>query len=663
MKTKMSKSMLMTALICGSIVPVLYGGASVYAAEAAAEDALSSFELNPMIITAQRVETNDLNTPAAVEIYDEKKIEQSGAANAFDVLQDSLGVFIHSQGFNGTAMGTMTSKIMIRGVQQGTLVLVNGVPMNMDGKYNLEDIPTESIERIELVRGGGSVLYGSEATGGVINIITKNKMKNKVSVAAGNYGKEKYNLSLGIDRFNVVAGLENRGSASPMSRPPSGTGNGYDYDKGERKSILWNYKITDGLVFTHAYSKNEHRYEQRAFPEGKHEGIFNDYTDKDNNFFLNYDKDGWKATVAYGTQEKETFYHGIRSKKPTEYVYAWRKGHNTNINVQKQFKVGKGHKDSFLIGANYQREDMDTFGYTNSRETSLKRNNASIYLSYNWAMNDRSNLMVNMRQTWATGIDGKQTRVEKGKTIHEETHNANMNKFTPEVEYIYRFNDRSSLYAKAGKSFRMPNLTQIFGTGNINPTLDLKPEQGTHYEVGYKLNEGNRSWRLSVFNFKIKDAIEADAKDLNNIKYYNCSLRNTGVELALNIKHNENLSTSWGLMFNNPQQQDNKTFGDNAWHDYYGKYQLQCGVNYDKGKFSGALKLNYVGDRTAQSADQRHLKPQFFTNLHLSYSPEKNHKFFLHVNNILDRLDITSNSTSNYYTLGRNFMAGYEFSF
>ena len=45
--------------------------------------------------------------------------------------------------------------------------------MNQDGKYNLEDIPTESIEKIEVVKGGGSVLYGSEATGGVINIITK----------------------------------------------------------------------------------------------------------------------------------------------------------------------------------------------------------------------------------------------------------------------------------------------------------------------------------------------------------------------------------------------------------------------------------------------------------------------------------------------------------
>ena len=653
MEKKLSKGMLMAALICGSVVPVLLGGASVYAAEAE-DDALGSFTLDPMVVTAQRVETRDLDTPAAIEVFDEKKIEQSGAANAFDVLQDSLGVTMHSQGFNGTSMGTMTSKIMIRGVERGTLVLVNGVPMNQDGKYNLEDIPTESIERIELVRGGGSVLYGSEATGGVVNIITKDKMKNSVSVAAGNYGKERYNLSLGLDRFNIVAGLENRGKATPMSRPVTGSGNGYDYIKGERKSILWNYKITDGLVFTHSYSKNRHRYEQRAFPAGTHPGIFNDYSDRDNNFYLNYDKDGWKVTAAYGTQEKQTDY-----KRTTgDYMYAWRKGHNTNINVQKQFTVGK--KDKLLVGASMQREDMDTYSYTGKRDSNYKRNNYSVYLSYDWAINDKSNLMVNMRETWATGIEGKQTAGGTTKTVK----NDNMSKFTPELEYIYRINENSSLYAKAGKSFRMPNLTQIFGTGSINPTLDLKPENGTHYEIGYKLNDGNRAWRLSVFNFKIKDALEADLSAYPpDISYTNCNVRNTGVELALNIKHNDNWSTNWGVMYHNPQQQDESTYGDNAWHDYYGRYQLQGGANYDSKKFSGALKFNFVGNRTAQHASQRHIKPQLFTNLHLSYSPEKAHKLFLHVNNILDRADITTNSSTNYYTLGRNFMLGYEYSF
>lgn len=100
------------------------------------------------------------------------------------MLQNTLGVTVQSQGFNGAAMGTMTSKIMIRGAQVGTLVLLNGVPMNMDGKYNLEDIPSGAIEKIEIVRGGGSVLYGSEATGGVINIITKKRINNKVKFSA-----------------------------------------------------------------------------------------------------------------------------------------------------------------------------------------------------------------------------------------------------------------------------------------------------------------------------------------------------------------------------------------------------------------------------------------------------------------------------------------------
>ena len=129
--------------------------------------------MDQMVVTATRTEKKDLDIPAVVEVYSEEQIEKSSAANAYDVLQNTLGVNTQSQGFNGIGMSTMTSKVMIRGVEKGTLVLVNGVPMNQDGKYNLEDIPTESIEKIEVVKGGGSVLYGSEATGGVINIITK----------------------------------------------------------------------------------------------------------------------------------------------------------------------------------------------------------------------------------------------------------------------------------------------------------------------------------------------------------------------------------------------------------------------------------------------------------------------------------------------------------
>lgn len=99
-------------------------------------------EINTHVVTvtAKRLEATDLATPAIVDVYTQEDIQRTGAANAYDVLQNTLGVISQSQGFNGTSMGTMTSKIMIRGVEKGTLVLLDGVPLNQDGKYNLDDI-------------------------------------------------------------------------------------------------------------------------------------------------------------------------------------------------------------------------------------------------------------------------------------------------------------------------------------------------------------------------------------------------------------------------------------------------------------------------------------------------------------------------------------------
>ena len=100
------------------------------------------YELDPVVVTAQRVENHDLQTPASVEVIDREEIEKSGAGSAFEALRNTLGVFASTQMPNGVSMGTMTSKIDIRGVDKGTLVLVDGVPMNQDGKYNLVLMPS-----------------------------------------------------------------------------------------------------------------------------------------------------------------------------------------------------------------------------------------------------------------------------------------------------------------------------------------------------------------------------------------------------------------------------------------------------------------------------------------------------------------------------------------
>ena len=353
MKAALSKSLLMTALITGSVMN--FGSAAF------AEDVqgLQEFTLDPMVVTAQRMENHDLDTPATVDVITKERIENSGAGSAFEVLRNALGVMSSTQGPNGAALGSMTSRIVIRGVDKGTLVMVDGVPMNQDGKYNLEDIPADMIEKIEVVRGGGAVLYGSEANGGVVNIITKNQAHNSVKVSAGNYGRERYSVAVGSNCFNAVATFEDRGTVENMTTTIEKKGmkgaksfQHYDYKEGESKGIMWNYNINDNVKFTHNYSENNNVVDimDNTYLDSPYQR--KDYTDHNNTFALNIDdKHGFTSNISYGTQERN--YDQITWNKngsiKQDIKYSWRKGHNTNLNVQKVFDVND--EDKFLIGA------------------------------------------------------------------------------------------------------------------------------------------------------------------------------------------------------------------------------------------------------------------------------------------------------------------------
>ena len=683
MKAALSKSLLMTALITGSVMN--FGGVAF------AEDVqgLQEFTLDPMVVTAQRMENHDLDTPATVDVITKERIENSGAGSAFEVLRNALGVMSSTQGPNGAALGSMTSRIVIRGVDKGTLVMVDGVPMNQDGKYNLEDIPADMIEKIEVVRGGGAVLYGSEANGGVVNIITKNQAHNSVKVSAGNYGRERYSVAVGSNRFNAVATFEDRGTVENMTTTIEKKGmkgaksfQHYDYKEGESKGIMWNYNINDNVKFTHNYSENNNVVDimDNTYLDSPYQR--KDYTDHNNTFALNIDdKHGFTSNISYGTQERN--YDQITWNKngsiKQDIKYSWRKGHNTNLNVQKVFDVND--EDKFLIGASFKREDLDVYNSPSkkmgSRPAKPERTGAynrdvySLYASYDWRMTDEDNLIVNMRETFVRNANGDNT--DKETNITTKTVQENQSKFTPEIQYIKKLTDNSSFYAKAGKSFRLPELTKIFGGSVMLPSVNLKPEQGTHYEVGYKLNENNRSWRVAFFNYDIKDAIEIESGSAStgDIVYNNTDIKNTGVELSLNVKHNDNVDSFWGISYSNPQQKsfssDDKEGGQ--WIKYNNQLQLNMGVNYHKDKFASALSANYIGLRSNGTTDgDTRLKPALYTDLHFSYAPEKNQKAFLHINNLLDRKDYTTNNgpdrdTYGYYTMGINFMVGYEYNF
>ena len=150
MDKSFSKSLLMAALITGT---VLWGGNSVFAQENEQE-----FTLDPMVITAQRMETRELDTPAAVDVITAEDIEKTGSKTVFDALSFTTGITNFSYGPGGLDYGAMDSRVNIRGFERGALILVNGAPINLNGKNSIDGIMKDNVERIEVVKGAISVL-------------------------------------------------------------------------------------------------------------------------------------------------------------------------------------------------------------------------------------------------------------------------------------------------------------------------------------------------------------------------------------------------------------------------------------------------------------------------------------------------------------------------
>jgi vitamin B12 transporter len=140
--------------------------------------------MQEIVITATRSQIEILNAPAHVTVITEDEIKQSGVKDLSDILIRQAGIYVHDNGPFGAQ-----KSISIRGSESAqVVVLLNGIRLNdsRQGGTNLANIPVDSIERIEIVRGGTSALYGSDAVGGVVNIITKKEADNKLVLRVEN---------------------------------------------------------------------------------------------------------------------------------------------------------------------------------------------------------------------------------------------------------------------------------------------------------------------------------------------------------------------------------------------------------------------------------------------------------------------------------------------
>lgn len=653
----MSRKKLATAIACA-----VFTGVACASGVSAAE----VYELNPVLVTAQRSVTKDMETPAAIEVLHADDLQKTGATSVQEALKFSTGIITHGQGPRNISQGPMTSKAVIRGVEKGTLVLIDGVPINQGGRYNLEDIPVESIDRVEVVRGGGAVLYGSEANGGVINIITKGKRANMVKAGFGNYGIQNYAASFQAGKLGFTAAYDHTGKIDHISAPttePKGSGMPkrglyYNIKRGEHANFNARYDFNDDLYVTHTYGRNSDHYVY------KYTGIDNPanagkeyknviHSTEENLTALHYTKNNFSANAFYNRRDQETKNATAKTNKTKPEKFDPDPSKNSHdkssyldqtigINFQNRWNF---HKGSFMLGYEFQRDMQNNV--KSGTEKFYSRNAHSLFgqVAYDFTHATQANL--NFRQTW-TEADAAGNKYDK---------------FTPEFVLMHHLDENTMVYGKVGQSFMLPTFTQLYGGGNIKGVPDLKPEKGMHYELGAKKSIGKNAYRAALYSYKIEDSIDAKTSKSDEITYKNVDVKNVGIEFDWTRNQNENLSYRLGLTYSHPQKREGTIKHKGKWHDYYGKLGFNAGIDYTRGKLTTAFHISYLGDRTRDKDPYPSMKAQFFSDINFSYQANDNARFFLNIDNLFDRRDIISTSSSSFYNLGRNFMAGVEYKF
>lgn len=643
MDKSFSKSLLMTALITGT---VLWGGNSVLAQENEQE-----FTLDPMVITATRTEKRDVDVPASTTILSNQDLKNTGAQNLQVALGRVPGLIYKTFSPGGGAMGTMANEIAIRGVSNGTLVMLNGTPMNLRGKYFLDAIPVENVERVEIVKGGAGVLYGSEAMGGVINIITKKEFTNSVSVGYGNYGQQKYSASVGTDKVNVGYNLEKWGNVDTISRSDNKGLKHTDMTGSEKRNLYVDYKINDNWNFLYNYFETNVRYDTwfddayKEVPKGGALQQNREYVTKQNLVQLLYQDDTLKANLYYNQNKlmANGFTNYNTSGKFQGKIYDTDEKNRTyGADVQKEWQLNS--KGSLVLGGSYQNEFYDDYS---SKVTD--RHIYAVYGQYDHKFDDKNELIVGARETWTTGGYKDQ----------------NYDNFSMSGQYVHKLDDDDSLYANVTQSFIMPTFSQMYGasdTAIANP--DLKPQKGVSYEAGWKRVTDSHSWKAAVYHIDITDNISA-TWDTNKTEYQytNEDFKNTGIELSCDIEGKNGWSYNWGVNYMDPKVKGTKK---PYWDRKYGRVQLNGGITYSKDKWVSSLQGTYLAERvgTPSSSHSSHEKPYFLTSLTTTYNADKQNSFTLTMDNLLDREDNLSHSgSSEYYSTPFNFMLTYNYKF
>ena len=579
-------------------------------------DSARVYYSRPVVVTGTQEMMSDRFVPATISVVGSKDLKSSGQISLLDALSEQVpGLFVAERGLLGYGINGQAGTITIRGLggspNTQVLVMIDGVPqfMGIFGHPLPDSYLSEDAERVEVIRGPASVLYGTNAMGGVINIITKkNRHKGsslRASATYGSYETQQYSAGFGYsgDRFDVLISGDRDQTDGHRPNSSFSTGGGYinagysfnsnitarlngivnkfkTYDPGTVYSPLVNNWV-DVLRSTTAIS----------------------LTDKFSGF------DGsLKLFLSYGDH---TVYDGFHSLDRNIGALLYQNYHafeGNVITIGGDFKHYGGMAVNNITGFSYGTHYLDEFG---------------IYVLLEQLFFNR--LMLNAG-----------ARLEEGDIYGAE--------FVPQVGIAWTCTDQMTLKASISKGFRSPTIRELYLFPAPNP--GLKPEMLWNYEISL-LESITRHVEFELAGF----LAEGTNLILTEGVYPNLKLLNSGafshkgIEIVGHYRAMDNLRMDATYSYVNPGMQTYST----------PKHKVSLGVDYSLGKADINLTLEHIAGLYGADNSQKKLPNYTVMGAHISYEAARFLQLSVSGDNLLN---VGYQTIYGYPMPGRTLFAG-----
>ena len=603
-------------------------------------------------VTGSRLAEDIREVPAPAYVITKEEIEMSGARSTQEVLDRVPGI----NGLRNSSALALDKSVVVRGLTTEVLLLVDGIPfrtssygtgVSMGSPFDLRTIPLENIERIEVVKGASSAVYGSNAAGGVINIITKKGMEKSggsLLLEGGNHGWFRGSVrgtAVLSDDVKVTVGYAKTQETSEINirKRPDGT-----YDKAtDYRGNDFVFGIEKGSwAFSGAWGdfdsdwENSYNYDLSTVYKNTQENKYR-------RFAITYADDVNSGKIYYNDNEKDySFYSDPLYISSYDY-----KDSSMGIMFNRKQEI---FGMTGVWGIEWRRESSEYTGRSNSggwitEDTpyDLKRDEISPYFEVSVPVGEMG-LDIGLRyEHWS---------VDEGETVSE---------LIPRLSLNWESPSGKIWYLTAGRFFSMPSFYQIFmpdrNYGIPNP--NLKPEKGWTYDIGVKDEKAANPWNFGIFYMNMEDKIKYESDPITWVgQYVNLDeYRAWGIEAEIKFNFHENWSYTQGLSWTNAEE---KAESSDEWErSDMPRLDLSGSLNYTKGPWAGELNAHFYGDRNIDGGVYKD-DGIFLMNASVSWK-EGSHKLVLSCTNIFDREFVLDDQ--GYINPERKFILSWQYEF